>query len=500
MATNNSADFRKKRMELLFDECQNSVIANIIGPFGLSLAMFQDKDGGNVTTLHNFERDDEQFLATESDRALHKHSKSSYVRDRYSLSQTKWKEKRGAHIKSGVDGYTGSLLQPDNPGSIGNSPSPELDHVVSLSSAHHDAKNHLALAQVDEDGAVDVTAIREMMNHDDNLVITSKSVNASKYDHDLLQWADKKRADGSNNTEHYGLDEKRLEQAQRKAEQYISKTSNKALILKQGTELMTTGGDQAVQMGLRQAMGLLLTELANSLFNEIKELVKYGAQAGQTWIEDLIMRFKRTAQRVASRFKDALKDFFSGGISGFMSNLLTFLINNLISTTRNFVRMIREGMLGLYKALKLLFFPPSDMTYREALQAGLKILSATITVSAGILIEESLAVFLSTFPALAPISRILTSVLIGTLTGILTALLAYRIDIFFHGLTEKKLDDLMINEKLRNQLAHALSESLLIIRQDQINIENRKAQISHSNSSIDKNLDALDGLLAKIKE
>jgi len=244
----------------------------------------------------------------------------------------------------------------------------------------------------------------------------------------------------------------------------------------------------------------LLTELVNSMFNELKQLIKHGVEVGKTLIADVIARMKRVFQRVASRFKDAMQSFFEGGISGFMSNLLTFLINNVVSTSKKFVRMIREGLLGMFKALKMLFFPPVNMTRMEALQAGLKLMTATVMTAGGILLEESLKGFLAAFPLLVPVADILSAVLIGIVTGILTALLAYQIDLFFHGLTEQKLDELMVNERLRNELAYSLADSLLRIKQDQVHINKRVAELAETHASIDKNLDEFEHLLKQAKE
>lgn len=501
MTSKNEPDFKKKRLEQLFEECQQQVIGNIIGPFGLSTAMFTDKDGGNVTTLHNFERDDDRYVVTASDKALYAHSKSDYDRSQYELDQDKWDEKRQRFIQDGVDGYTGGSIEAD--GKIehkGMRVGAELDHVTSVSEVHRTAKNHLALGKVASDGSVDVSKITEMVNHDANLVMTHKPGNASKSDHDLTEWAYKKRPDGKSNMEHHGLDEARVRNKDEQSKQHIDGTVNAALLKKQATELLATGGNQAMQMGLRQSMGLLLTELVNGLFNEIKQLIKYGVEAGKSLIEDVIARLKRVAQRVSSRFKDAMKAFFEGGLSGFISNLLTFLINNLISTAKKFVRMIREGLIGLYKGLKMIFFPPENMTHSEALQAGLKILSATVMVAAGILLEESLAVFLSTFPILQPIASMLTAVLIGIVTGVLTALLAYQIDMFFHGMSEEKFDQLMVNERLRNELANALSQGLTKIKEDQEHIKMRIGEIVSHDEKTEENLNKARKSIERLRE
>ena len=50
------AELREQRLQDLMDTCQREVLQQIIGPLGLSPAMFDDKRGGSVTTQHNFEK------------------------------------------------------------------------------------------------------------------------------------------------------------------------------------------------------------------------------------------------------------------------------------------------------------------------------------------------------------------------------------------------------------------------------------------------------------
>lgn len=503
-------NYRKKRLDQLFDECQSQVISNIIGPFGLSMAMFNDKDGGNVTTAHNFGREDDKYVSTDNDKVLHRNSKFEYnpsVRKQYELSQKEWQEKRQDKIINGkIDDYTGREVDVDGKTTLesGEKVRVELDHTKSIGETHRNSKNHLALGEVKIDpetgqATADVGKIRDLVNHDDNLNLTNQPTNGSKSDHDLKEWANKKNSDGKSNIEKRGLDKDRIAKADAKATQHMNRTVDVALLKKQSKELIATGAQQALQMGLRQSMGLLLAELVNGIFNEIKLLIKHGVEIGKSLIQDVIARIKRVLSKVASRFADAMKAFFDGGISGFMSDLLTFLINSLISTSKKIVRMIREGLLGLYKALKMIFFPPENMTDREALQSGLKLLTATVVIAIGILFEESIAVFLATFPILQPIASMITGVLMGIVTGVVSALLAYQIDMFFHGLSEEDIDQLLVNEGLRNEMANSLSESLTKIYENQVHINKKINEISDCDLRTQKNLDKLKINLEKMK-
>lgn len=446
-----AATTKQQRLEALFADCQKQVISQIIGPFGLSLAMFEDRNGGNVTTLHNFSRDDDGFIA-EKDKASYTQSRKEYDREDYELSN--FNEKSQKVRSRGIDDYTGQALSSD---------SMDADHITSLKTISTNKKAHLAL----ETGK-SLDALKEMANDDANLAATSKSINRSKREQSL-QDVQKRRPD-------FGIDPERAAALQQRSDEHINTTINTALIKKQSSELLTTGMDQAQKMGVRQALGILLTELVNGLFNEFKTLIKHGIQAGKTLFDEIRERFAKVIESVIKKIPDAVAGFFEGGISGFMSNLLTFLLNNVLSTAKRFVTMIRDGLLGLWKAFKTIFFPPKGMTKQQALQEGLKILGTVIITSIGFLLNETVNAFMATMPFLGPFADVLTPVLTGIITGLLSALLAYQIDRYFDSVRQDEIfmDELMTDAKRRdafaNQLA-ALTEISLV------NIENYNQSI-----------------------
>ena len=487
------AELKQQRLNKLFDDCQQQVISQIIGPFGLSTAMFEDRNGGNVTTLHNFKREDSDYVATNSDKKLHAQSKKKYdeaVRSGYEVKKKEqakgagekvWEDLRQDKIKQGQDEYTGRNVSADGKVELkdGRIVGVDLDHVVSVKEIHGDPKIHLALGQDKGEATADVTRIREVANSDENLALTNMSANRSKGEKDLKEWSEEKRKDGSTNAEKFDLDEQLVEQKYQEAKKHINDTANKALLKKQTTELLQSGGAQAVKQGMCQALGLLLTELVNGLFNEFKVLIKHGVEAGKTLFGEIRERLARVIDLVVKKIPDAVSQMFQGGVSGFMSNLLTFLINSFLSTAKRFVTVIREGLLGLFRAFKMIFFPPTHMTSDQVLQEGLKILTAVVITSVGLLLTETMGGFMATVPFLKPFADLITPVLIGIMTGLLSAFLAYQIDCLFdryrNSQSEKFIDELLTDAKRRDEFATelvALSETSLG------NIENYSKSIS----------------------
>ncbi|QOT76591.1 hypothetical protein [Cupriavidus basilensis] len=444
-----ATQLREQRLQTLFDDCQQHVLAQIIGPFGLSTAMFQDKTGGNVTTAHNFAQG---TTATDDDQARYarfRQSADEFDRASYAASTTDWQRKRDSAAQSGVDGYTGKPLSEDF----------DLDHVIPLKAVATDPRAHLALGEV-KDGAASVDKIKTLLNDDANLVGTDASLNRSKSDKDAQEWARANKAgqDDKTNAEHYEVDPKRMDEAYRTASDKINATIDTSLLKKQTGELLTTGLDQAARMAVRQALGLLLTELVNGLFNEFKVLIKRGVEAGKTLFQEIRERLGRVIQTVAAKLPDAMGQLLGGGVSGFMSNLLTFLINSFITTAKRIVTALREVLLGLYRAFKLIAMRPAHMTPREAMQAALKILATVVATTVGVLLEESVSAFMLTIPLLKPFADVVSPVLVGIVSGLLSAYLAYQIDSAFdrQARDEKLLDELMADAQRRSGFAEEL--------------------------------------------
>lgn len=425
---------KQQRLEALFADCQKQVISQIIGPFGLSLAMFEDRNGGNVTTLHNFSREDDGYIA-EKDKASHTQSRKEYDREEYEISTFSDKSQK---VRSrGMDDYTGQALAPE---------SMDADHITSLKTISTNKKAHLAL-----DTGKSLDPLKEMANANANLAATSKSINRSKGQHSL-QDVQERRPD-------FGIDPERATALQQRSDEHINTTIDRALMKKQSSEILATGIDQSQKMGVRQALGIILTELVNGLFNEFKTLIKHGIQAGKTLFDEIRERFAKVIKSVIKKIPNAIAGFFEGGISGFMSNLLTFLLNSVLSTAKRFVTMIRDGLLGLWKALKMIFFPPKGMTKQQALQEGLKILGTVIITSIGFLLNETVNAFMATVPFVGAFADVLTPVLTGIVTGLLSALLAYQIDRWFDSAHQDEIfmDELMTDAKRRDAFANQLT-------------------------------------------
>lgn len=467
-------ELKEKRMKDLLDNCQDQVLQQIIGPFGLTQAMFDDKEGGNVTTTKNF---NDGVTATDSDAERYDDFKSSLEKDidrkdtqkylrelriEQGLSPIKSGPNKGTFVdtEQPISGYTGNA--------VGRDRDTHIDHGVSVAEVERDARAHLVMDKGERFDAV---------NQKDNLVISEGNINQSMNDKDKLEWAAAKRKNGKTNAEHFDIDEKLLEENYNRAKKAVDGDLLKAQIQKQGAELLSTGAKEAGKMAMRQAFGVLIYEFVNGVFIETKQL--FNKLKDENLIDELIAAIKRVAKRVLAKFKDAGKAAIGGGIQGFFSNLLTFLINNVIKTSAKVVTIIRESMKSIWQAFKFLAKPPKGLSALEVTRQVTKILTVAVATGLGMFFEEAIQTFIMTIPILAPIAGIVAPAIAAILTGIATALLVYGLDRFFDWLSDNG-----------TQLLEAAENNLNVIKN---NMENMARWINEQYNQSQSYVQIADG-------
>lgn len=430
-----------ERMDELMGDCRKAVLNAIAGPFGLgSVVAAADKVGGNVTTVHNARQD--TFARPEDGYRREEYTGAAYkaARGKYADSKIKPNSQMVADEYSGEDvDYSQA----------------DCDHIHSVKQYHQDGGFMQDKTQKAAFGA-----------DPGNFAMTANSANRSKQEKCFEEWHNSESADGSgrNNKERHGHDNRRVKPAiqrgEQTAEKHAPRLGEKAAY--HGKRAAVTGAAEAGKMGMQQSLGLLLTEFLTASFDEIIDAYKRGMRADTqktTFFEALRTRLARIASRVAARWKDAVTSFKDGAISGFLSNLVTMLINMLVTTGKRVVRVIREGMMSILSALKLVLFPPKGMTRDDAADAALKLLATGVMTSLGIMAEEVAekaitAFFTSHLPMLAPVAGPVASVLVATMTGIASALLVYwieRLDLFA---VRRKRE----HAKIMRELDHAIEE------------------------------------------
>ncbi len=316
------------------------------------------------------------------------------------------------------------------------------DHTVSLKEAHGDKNLHLRFTEEER---------KKILNNEKNMAFIEESLNKSK---GKKPWneclSDPDFIEKNNLTPE---DINRIKKIDRESRNYIQRKKNKKL----AGEVLSTGAKEAGRNALRQALGVVLHEFVNGSFSEIKVLLKDHSK-DHNLIDRLVESLKRVMSRVINKLKAALEAVFQGGVQGFISNLLTFLINNLITTSKKIVAIIRESMQSLWQAIKLMVNPPEGTSALEITRQVTKIIAAVVTTGLGMLMEESVKGFIMSIPFLVPIADVLATALTAIMTGIAGALIVYGIDRTFDWLSSTG------TELLAAQEAHSESQAIVVGR------------------------------------
>lgn len=449
-------ELREKRIDDLMDSCRDQVLQQIIGPFGLTPAMFSniDNDGGPVTTTHNFKHG---VVATEKDAKLHAQYKANVEnpidRSPYDLE---FKKKRKARFMNGepvISAYTGKKLTRDK--------RTHLDHVKPVEKIERDPKANLFMTK---EQRVDIA------NAPDNLVPAESNINQSMGAKEKDDWANRpsKKDASKNNFEVFGVDIDRLKSTKEKSDSHIRNALLEAQIKKQSREILATGLKDASRNALRQAMGLLLHELVSGTYVEIRRIAKEPSHQ-ENFIDHIIESIANVVQRIRGKLEAIFEQLISGGVQGFISNLLTYIINSFITTSAKIVTIIRESMKSLWAAIKILFDRNSELSSAEKARQVTKLIAGIVATSLGMLLEKSVEGFILTIPFLAPLVGIIAPALTAIVTGIMTALVVFGIDKFFDWLSSS--DTEMLEAQMANFESSAIAfEKIAQMLEVQFNI------------------------------
>jgi len=457
-------DFNQGKFDKLISDCKREVIVPIVSTFGIGryFTSVYDKTGGNVNTIHNVR---EGVYATEKEKNDYK-SREEYDTNKYhkhdkyiEVNKNNSDLKKDGKLK---DYMTGDKINPNDKS--------DLDHVVSAKEIHDDPGRILAGI----DGA-------DLANTDDNLKTTNSTINRSKKadtmddflerkNKNLQEMADLKSKPNLTEKEENRLkklvklekiDDNKAKEVDGKSRDSMNKKINKEYYQSEkfAKETLSTGATEGAKMGMQQAMGLVIVEFFTALFDEILDIYNEGFSNGfdnDSFFTILKERLKRIADKLMAKWKDVAIAFKDGAISGFISNLLTTAINMFATTAKRMVRIIREGMFSLYRAIKMLLFPPEGMSSEDAMHEAKKLMASGVIISLGVLAEEVIDTMIKTTVALEPFADIITTVFVGAATGLAVTMTVYYIDkkkddkeMFKHLIadTNTKLDSLFLRKQ-----------------------------------------------------
>ena len=443
----------------LIELCKNTVIETITGQFGLASLFIESKDGGNVTTSHNFENG---IVSTDLDRKKYETfienndgtKKWGDVRKEIGYDNPLSNKRKDAFKSNDViiDSYTGKPLSKDGQA--------HLDHIVSAKEIESSAANNLFMTPEER---------AKMATNDKNLTFTEGRANQSKGDLKMEEWLTKEDSKtGQTKADKYGIDKEKALEKDREARKFVKKEITVAAAKKYGSELLKTGGKDAAMMAAYSSLGLVLRDFTQAIFVEVHITLR---DHGKESLSEIFCRFKerleKTLVEIKGKWKDILKSGLESGLTAFFSNLLVFIINLVATTLKKIVTMIRAGFVSLVQAMKIMVNPPEGMPKEDIAYHALKILTSGLIGAASIGLSAGIEKLLQSIPGLQPLmmfaipfpgkqTRTVSDILAVTMSalvgGLLTTIVLYFMD---------KCRDNSKNEKLHINL---VSQSGVVVQ------------------------------------
>lgn len=402
-----------------FKTIRKEILITIISQFGLSNVYDTFQNGGNVTTLHNAQKE----VFEEQNQELKKQYNTEYNKDtRKKIYEKDFSNKRKEAFKNNekiVDGYTNKELLKDG--------RTHLDHVTSAAAIH---KNNRARLFMTDEGR------GKMAVNEKNLVFTDGSLNQSKGEHNVKEWVGRKSNKREiTNAEHYEVNEKSVRKVANKSEEHIKKTVAMNEMRYYGKNISKTSIKQGLNMAQKQAVGVILIEITDLFFDFIVPFFKNWNQyhnmsdRRDAFLEGIKTNVDNLKQKLPSILENTLGVGFSGFISGAFSNVINTLVNTVVTTSAKFAKLLNDTFYTVIRMVKLIKNKPDDMTTEELNKEVFKLISLSLTASLGVILVEEIKHALVATP-LFLVSKSVAEVISAILMGIISASLLYAVDHF----------------------------------------------------------------------
>lgn len=422
----------------LFNEYGKVVVKSLVTSFGLEMLLIQDRRGGDVDTIHTVRDSSVQDYASKQNQLDYenrgKYDSNSYHSHKNYIDMNKdvSKKKKDGNLQ---DAYTGQRMS--------QNAYVDLDHTISAKEIHDDRGRVLAGLKGED-----------LANTETNLNPTDRSINRSKKALTSDEFLEKLNAQSeqhrvkikelkgksdltdkekkelnklekleSVNTEKVKQKEREVRDAYEKKlakTYYASGKFLKATVsssLKKGT-----------QRGLRQCLGLVLTEVwltVREEFPRIAAKMKKNFELSD-FLKEIAVTVKKAFEQIIKKYKELITSFKDGMLAGILSAISSTLINIFFTTAKCVGRILRESWASIIEAIKILVYNPDDLPFGEILRAVAKITATSVSVICGSLVQEAVSKMI---PVGIPIIGDVLPMFIGSMvTGIMTVSMLYFLD------------------------------------------------------------------------
>ena len=436
--------------ETIFSQYEKVVVQALVSSFGLDF-LIQDQHGGDVDTIHNVReigKDPEMNYKKTTNSSRYKkrgkYNSGEYHKESRDGKKTNFaalkSEKKKEYFENGNKDFEDEYTTKTNLGFFGkskNAPSnrnAELDHIVEANAIHDDPGRVLAKL----DG-------KKLADSPENFAWTNKSLNASMgkwANMQMLGW--KKQCKEAKKAgqplppkpdvdmeayikAHPELDEttkanmrEHYKKAKKAYDAKLSRVYYTSNAFWQDTGI--AAAKLGLTMGLRQALGLVFTEI----WFTVKDAIILSNKNEKTLFEAIAKAVKQGLKNAKKKFREIWEKFIEGAVAGVLSSLVTTLANIFFTTAKNAIKIIRESFASLSQASKILFINPDCYSLGDRFVAAAKVMATGASVIAGSMVKELLkSTPIAGIPIIEDVVPIFCSVLV---TGIMSCSLLHILD------------------------------------------------------------------------
>lgn len=409
----------------LFKEYERVIFRSIITAFGLDL-FIKDRYGGDVDTIFNARKVGQDpkmnYKRPENENAFA--NREEYSHKLVEGEGTHFQRiKHEARLHYGDDNRNNTVqdIYEDRPlGFLGKSKghptdkSAELDHVIAAKTIHDDRGRVLT-----------GISTQELADSEDNLRWTNEHLNKSMGQDEIPDYI-AAHPELPDNTKARMMDA--YNQARASYELKIERSyyfdfenPNCRAFYR---EIATAAGKRGLEMGLREAVGFLVTELWFDIKDNIQEC-DGTAKGVFLAINDGVKSWLKNVQK---NYKEIFTQFGEGLVSGIIASLTSTFLNTFVTTSESIGRIIRQSWASIVEATSILLFNTKEKFFCDRMTSAAKVLAAGASMIIGTSVQEAVMLKLEGIAIPADLKNVI-SVFAGSLcTGLLSVTLLVCID------------------------------------------------------------------------
>lgn len=429
--------------ETIFNQYEKVVVQALVSSFGLDF-LIQDQHGGDVDTIHNVReigKDPEMKYKDQNNASDYAnrgdynyndyHDKNKTFATTKSNKKKEWQENGFTPFE---DEYTNGKLYFTGKNRSNPEIEASLDHIVECKQIHDDPGRVLAKL----DGAV-------LANCNENYAWVNKSLNSSmgSWAKQQIQRWEKQCKEAKKTGQplppkpnvdmeayiivHPELDEttkaNMREHYKRAKKAYDAKLSRVYYTSKEfWQDTGIAAAKLGLTMGLRQALGLVFTEI----WFTVKDAIIQSKKDGKALFDAIAKAIKQGLKNAKNKFREIWEKFIEGAVAGILSSLVTTLANIFFTTSKNVIKIIRESFASLSQASKILFINPDCYSLGNRFVSAAKVIATGASVIAGSMVKELFKTSpIAGIPIIEDVVPTFCSVLV---TGIMSCSLLHILD------------------------------------------------------------------------